>query len=353
MRLEQASARRDENNFNLVRFVAAAAVLVSHAWPLSLGSGAEEPLKRLAGQSLGGMAVLVFFAISGYLITASFLRSRSLGDFLMARVLRLFPGLIVSVVLVTLVMGSAVTTLPLPGYLFSPATWAAILRNITLVSPQYTLPGVFETNPYPMVQGSIWTLIHEVLCYGLVFLAGVAGILGRRRVMMVMMLAWLLLWALNVAGLLPVPGRLAQTLRLSIPFVIGMAFWIWRDRLVLSLPLALALAVLAGLTRGTVVGFPALALAITYGTFWCAYMPKGAIRAFNRLGDYSYGIYIYAFPIQGLVVWLAGPMGPWTNIALAFPLTLLCAVLSWHLVEQPALSLRRGTLRAAPLPQPG
>lgn len=353
MTLGEASAARAANNFNLIRFLAASAVLVSHAWPISLGRQAVEPLEPLTGHSLGGLAVYVFFAISGLLITSSFLRQPSAGDFLRARALRLFPGLGLALLVVTFGLGSAVTTLPLGAYLSDPATIGALLRNLTLAFPQYTLPGVFESNPYPTVQGSIWTLIHEVLCYGLVFLAGVAGILGRRRVMAGVMPAWLMLWVLAEAGWLPVPGRLMQMLTLSVPFVIGMACWLWRDRLVLNLGVALLLAALAGLTRGTPPGFPVLALAIAYGTFWCAYVPKGMIRAFNRLGDYSYGIYIYAFPVQGLVVWLAGPMGPWTNIALSFPLTLLCAVLSWHLVEQPALALRPEFFRGRALAQPG
>lgn len=356
IRLADVDQGRD-NNFNLIRFLAATGVLVSHAWPLSLGKAASEPLEHATGHSLGGLAVFVFFATSGFFITVSFARSSSVKSFVMARILRLFPGLIVSMLLVTLLMGGAVTSLPLGAYLSDPATWSAILRNITLAFPQYTLPGVFETNPYPTVQGSIWTLIHEVLCYGLVFLAGIAGLLGRRRAMTLAILAWFGVWLLANLGWLPVPGRLMQTLTLSFPFVIGMTFWVWRDRLVLNLGVALVLAVLAGLTKGTPFGFPVLALAIAYGSFWCAYVPKGAIRSFNRLGDYSYGIYIYAFPIQGLVIWLAGQMGlsmgPWTNIALAFPLTLFCAVLSWHLIEKPALSLRQGFSRRVSAPQPG
>lgn len=357
MRLSEVSDERNDNNFNLIRFLAAFAVLISHAWPIALGPGTPEPLEHAVGHSLGGLAVFVFFATSGFFITVSFARSPGVTSFVMARVLRLFPGLIVSLLLVTLVMGPLVTDLPLGIYLTHPGTWTAILRNVTLAFPQYTLPGVFETNPYPNVQGSIWTLIHEVLCYGLVFLAGVAGILRRRRVMTVAILLWFGIWALANIGWLPVQGRLTRTLSLSLPFVIGMGFWVWRDRLVLNLSVALALVGLAGLTKGTPFGFPLLSLAIAYATFWCAYVPKGAIRAFNRLGDYSYGIYIYAFPIQGLVVWLAGQMGmaisPWSNIALAFPWTLLCAVLSWHLVEQPALSLRRGASRVVSASQPG
>ncbi len=158
-------ARGRDNNFNLIRALAATAVLVSHAWPISQGAGTQEPLWAWTGATLGTMAVYVFFAISGFLIATSFDRTQSARAFLVARGLRLFPGLFVSVLLVAFVMGPLVTTLAATDYLTHPETLAFIPRNLTLISPAYTLPGVFEANPYPTVEGSIWTLVHEVACY--------------------------------------------------------------------------------------------------------------------------------------------------------------------------------------------
>jgi peptidoglycan/LPS O-acetylase OafA/YrhL len=327
-----------DNNFNLIRFIAALGVLVSHAWPIALGPGTAEPLEALTGHSLGGLAVYVFFATSGYFIAASFARSNSATVFLRARALRLFPGLAVSLLLVGFGIGLWVTSLPAGDYLSHRQTWSFVLRNLTLASPQYTLPGVFAQNPYTTVEGSIWTLFHEVLCYGLVFLAGIAGILRNRRAMTLALIFYGLLWLLPVFLPHAVPARLMQTRELSLPFVLGIGFWVWRDYLPLSTLAALGLLGLSALAKDSPLGFPLLILAVSYATFCCAYVPKGRIRAFNRLGDYSYGIYIYAFPLQGLVVWLAGPQSPLTNILLALPLTLLCAVLSWHLIEAPALA---------------
>ncbi len=138
-----------DNNLNLIRAVAAAAVLVSHAFPIALGPGTPEPFEATAGASLGHMAVLVFFAASGFLITASYQRSATLGTFAAARAARLLPGLAVSVILVAVILGPLVTTLPTATYLADPQTWTFIIRNIVTYPVQYTLPGVFETNPYP------------------------------------------------------------------------------------------------------------------------------------------------------------------------------------------------------------
>jgi peptidoglycan/LPS O-acetylase OafA/YrhL len=188
------AAQGRDNNFNLIRMLAASAVLVSHAWPMVYGDGAVEPLEALTGYSLGTFAVYVFFALSGFFISASFARSESVFGFVAARCLRLFPGLAVSLLLVALVMGPMVTSLSWTQYLAQWKTWTFLLRNETLVSVQYTLPGVFEANPFPAVEGSIWTLIQEAMCYGLVFLAGISGVLGRRRYMSVALVVYGLLW---------------------------------------------------------------------------------------------------------------------------------------------------------------
>ncbi|MEM9342556.1 MAG: acyltransferase [Pseudomonadota bacterium] len=336
------AAGRD-NNFNLIRMAAATGVLVSHAWPIALGDGAIQPLLRLTGHTLGTLCVEIFFVISGFLITASFVRSSTRIRFIFARVLRLMPGLIVSILVVTLGMGAIVTTLPTGAYYTSVDTWMAIARNITMAFPLYTLPGVFETNPYPTVQGSIWTLIHEVLCYVGVFVLGIFGIFKSRMQATIALVLYAAVWFAVPLFEHMLHPKIVSFLDLSMPFAIGAAIWVWRDRIPMSLPAVLVLIALwygvrLGLGSGPVTEVM-YSLAVAYATFWLAFMPAGILRAYNRLGDYSYGMYIYAFPIQGLVIWIWGPMGPLENILFALPLTLIPSVLSWHLVEKPSLDL--------------
>lgn len=343
-RLGEVAQGRD-NNFNLIRLAAATAVLVSHAWPLTRGPGTVEPLQRLTGHSLGTLAVFVFFALSGFFVSGSFARRASAADFGIARGLRLFPALAASLVLVVLVMGPVATTLPVADYLGAPGTARFLLRNLTLVDPVYALPGVFETNPYPKVEGSIWTLGYEVACYAMVWLVGIAGLTRRPGSLTLMFVAFGLLWIAATA--VPLPRRAEDLHMLSLPFVLGMAAWHFRDRLPLGFAGVVVLVTLAVLLRPTVAAFPALAVALAYTTLWLGYLPLRAARLWNRAGDYSYGLYVYAFPVQGLAVWAFGPMTPGQNIALALPPTLALAVLSWHLIEKPALALRTSrTLRA-------
>jgi len=337
--LSDRSVGRD-NNLNLIRMIAASLVLVSHAFPIALGPGTAEPLQSLTGKSLGTLSVYVFFAISGFLITMSFDRSSSWLSFLVARFLRLMPGLIVSILIVGLVVGPLVTRLSPEAYFTHPETWSFLARNITLALPQYGLPGVFEETPYPNIEGSIWTLIYEVLCYMGVFALGVVGILGNR------------LWATGALGLyfigwlavhLIEPALLHQLVKLhelSLPFVIGMLFYIWQDRLPLSLIGVGLFCAAAWALAGTGLYELALALALSYATFWLGYVPGGVLRGYNALGDYSYGVYIYAFPIQGLAVWALGPQSPAFNMAVSFPLTVLCGILSWVWIEKPALAFK-------------
>ncbi len=334
-------ARGRDNNFNLIRAVAATAVLVSHAYPLALGGGTLEPLSALTGYSLGTLSVYVFFAISGFLIAASFARRPSPLAFLAARGLRLFPGLLVSLLLVALVMGPLVSDLRLGDYLTDRRLWYFVPRNLTLISPAYGLPGVFDGNPYPAVEGPIWTLFYEVVCYAGVLLAGVLGAFGQRWRMGLFVLVYFAAWiGYSVTGA-DLDYKITKLHELSLPFVLGAVFYVLQDRLPLSLWGVVGLGALAIGLRASAVAYPAMILALSYGVLWLAYGPRlGWLLAYNRLGDYSYGIYIYAFPLQGLVVWLWGPMSPLENIALALPLTLVCAVLSWHLVEAPALALR-------------
>mgnify|MGYP001818032965 CR=1 FL=1 len=334
--LGQVAIGRD-NNLNLIRMVAASAVLVSHAWPIALGPETIEPLRALTGHKLGSLSVWVFFAISGFLIAMSFERSPSRGRFVRARARRLLPALVVSVLAVAFVLGPIVTTLPVGIYVTEPATWSFIWRNIVLAVPQYMLPGVFADQPYTAVVGSIWTLFYEVLCYIGVFAVGVMGLLQRTRVMLGLIVLYLLGW-LWIEAQPDVSPRIWAVQNLSLPFVIGTAFYVWRDRIVLHGVGVMALFVPVLLLHDTVFYDAVLALALSYGVFWLAYVPGGWIRGYNRIGDYSYGIYIYAFPLQGFAVWLMPGQGPWENIMLAAPMTLICAMASWHWVEQPALT---------------
>lgn len=342
--LADVLAGRD-NNLNAIRMLAAIAVMVSHAWPIT-GAEAAEPLKSQTGQTLGHYSVAIFFGISGLLIARSFDRRRSLLHFVVARVLRLFPALLVALVL-TVIAGAFVSELGLSAYVSSPDVWTYVPVNLSLVYMQGPLPGVFESNIYgTVINGSIWTLFYEVACYAGVVALGAMGLLRKPLAMLAVTVA---MTAFHFAGPLigqlgvPMPPGLVIRLEffalLSFPFMIGTCAYVWRDRIPLSAGNVLLLWLPVPLLAGTSLMASAIVAALVYISLWVGYIPKGRALMYNRLGDYSYGVYIYAFPVQQGLVWLMPGMSPFANIMLALPVTLLLAALSWHIVETRALAM--------------
>jgi len=157
------------NNFDALRLLAALVVLVGHSWPLS-GHGSAP---TIAGVPVFTVAVWVFFSLSGFLVTTSWERDPSVGRFLARRAGRIFPALVVIVVVTVVAIGPAVSTMTHAGYWASPTTWI-YLSNITLVA-SYELPGVFEGLPRPVVNGSLWTLGPEFCCYLVVMAVGLCA----------------------------------------------------------------------------------------------------------------------------------------------------------------------------------
>ncbi len=339
------------NNFDAIRLAAAALVLVSHAWPLSTGNNAGEPLFALTrGQAtLGNFAVAAFFFVSGLLITQSWQQSRSLEHFARKRALRLFPALIIAVLLTVVVLGPLFTTLAPSAYASDASTWS-YLWNILLRTVD-TLPGMFASNPFPAaVNGSLWTLPYEVRCYAVIAVLGLAGLLGGWRVTAAVTglaaVASLVLWELRaLAGSWNgIVVALAQQAELFVPFGLGMLAWLRRDSVSLGrLPLFGGLVILAAATQTTLFSLlAAYAMLLIVPTL--AYAAAAWPRQITATGDYSYGLYLYAFPVQQTLVALLPGLGIAAQILLALPVTLALAALSWHFVERPALALKAGRI---------
>ncbi|KGQ20831.1 Acyltransferase 3 [Lysobacter dokdonensis DS-58] len=344
MRLGQYATGRD-NNFNLVRFIAAFAVLWSHSYAIVI-SPAFEPWVQWLGYTPGGVAVDVFFVTSGFLVTASLMRLDNFRAFARARALRIFPALLVMSLLLALVMGPLLTTRPLDVYFSDSAVWKFIWKNSTILTGvKYSLPGVFENNHMQVVNGSLWTLPFELRCYLTLALVWwlasfVKSDKARMFTRIVVVGTALMLVSFWVAH--HYAYKHWHTFRLFYFFFLGAAMWIYRARIPMSGTLfAVACVALIGGIVQPKTFFWIYPLTVPYIVMWLAYVPGGVLRQFNKLGDYSYGIYIYAFPIQQALVATVPGITPEQMIAAAGAGTVALAVLSWHLVEKPMLARKK------------
>ena len=340
----QASQGGRDNNFNLMRIVAAGAVLVSHAYPISLGRGAREPLESTLGISLGTLAVLSFFAISGYFISQSFHNKRSIIEFIVARVLRIYPALLVVLALTVFVLGPAFTKLNLASYFLDPATLSYLPKNLILWPLQYQLPGVFDDNAYPAaINGSLWTLAYEVACYVMVAGVGIIGLTTNHRRFVAFIIACVAFYA-AVFPLLKSSGPHLAILRnihlLFPPFVIGMVAFQFRQQLPLRFAILVVLGIVSGLSYGQPWFYELFVLAWSYGVLYFGFLKCKPLLAYNRLGDYSYGMYIYAFPVEQITAAVYKECTPVAMMILSMPVTLVLAIISWHFIEKYALAKR-------------
>jgi peptidoglycan/LPS O-acetylase OafA/YrhL len=323
------------NNFTAIRLLFAYAVLFGHSYPIS-GNGMD-PISALMTQMwIGEAAVLGFFSISGFLICASFL-SRSIPEFVSARLLRLYPGFIVCLVVTALVLGPIDNTMTLVEYYSSPDVYRYIFINAPIWDLYWNIPNHAPNNPFPgSTNGATWTLPAELLCYFSILVVGFFGALDTRFRANVGIIA-LAIVGWFAYDSLPVFGAYERFDRPAGAFLVGVAFWINRRQIPLHWSgVILAVAVIY-LTNGTPAWWPGYMIASAYLIFYAAYMLPHL--DLDRFGDISYGVYIYAWPIQQLV-WWDGQSGA-MNALCATPIVFGLAIASWFLVERPALSLRK------------
>lgn len=325
------------NNFGTLRLAFASLVIASHTPEMLDGNRSRELVNMLFGtMTFGSLAVSGFFLISGFLITRSMAEGRSLLSFSARRIGRIVPGFMVAFWLSLLVMGPFVT--PEPVF-----TSHVLLSNIVLAAKldMPWAPGVFPSNHYHALNGAMWTIAWEFLCYIGIAILGTIGLLKARFRWLILagVVAMMIVHAVWTAipTIWNTEGDLRNLVRFSAVFGAGAAFYLFRDKVKYThRGAALAAVALFGLMFLKPLAEPALAIFGGYLIFWFAFAVK-QLRLSRVRNDLSYGIYLYGWPVGQLLIW-AWPQGnPWL---LGFATLVGAAVLgflSWKLVEQPSM----------------
>jgi peptidoglycan/LPS O-acetylase OafA/YrhL len=333
----------ERNSFGVLRFAMATLVLVSHSYLYSAGTSAAEPLQPWLGRSLGECAVRVFFILSGVMVAQSFDRSRSIVDFTVARVLRIFPALIVCVLAVAFVLGPFASALPASEYFKSPELYSYAAKTLTLATGSAPLPGVFETNAYAnYVNSSLWTLKYEVACYLGLGVLGAAGLFDQK--LRWFAVAGLAVVVATVSLSLPVdPGDYGFTQNLRyfvVYFYGGVLAYLLRSYLVIAGVALLPLFLIFVVSVRTPFAEVGAMLFLGYGALWAATKMWGPLRGLCNRTDASFGIYIFAGPVQQTLLWLFPSISPVVLTLAAFAIVLPMAIASWRIIEKPSLRLR-------------
>lgn len=328
------------NALNAWRLTLATGVILWHSWPLTGHKAPSVWVEQLGSQ----VAVDAFFAVSGFLITSSWVRRPVVREYASARGLRILPGLWVCV-LVTAFVFAPVSVLIQHGSM--SALWASgapvayALNNCLMNVVFYVgIDGTPKDVPWPGVwNGSLWTLVFEMGCYIVVALIGVAGLLKYRWTIPIafgLTLAATAVFGFPSFGMSTIPQMVA---RFAVMFAAGALIYQCRDRIPATWPLVAVCAVLV-LLSGLLPNYRVLAaVPLAYLVIASGAMLKHAWL--NLRNDLSYGVYIYAFPVQQLLIVAGIMLHPVLFFLVATVVTLPLAAFSWFVVEKRAIGLKR------------
>jgi len=335
------------NNFDFIRLLLSFCVIITHSYIIIDRSDNNELFLQLTRDqiSIATLAVNYFFVISGFLICASWINSKSTSDYFRKRILRIYPAFIVVVLFTIFVVGPLGTT-DLAGYFSSPNTYKFFIRQI-FFHKDPLLYGTLNNGGTPSLPlGSVATLRYEVAAYIMVAVMGMLGLFRNRYIHIVLLVVAIVVYNTlpnHVFLKLPFFGSLGGYMtRLATYFLSGLCFYMYRDLIPHNRPLFFgALALLVG---ACIMGQGLhwiLPICATYLLFYFAYSRTINVHNFAKYGDFSYGVFLYGYPVQQLL-WYYFPnvKQPMLQAIVAMIISCGFAALSWHFVEKPFLRLK-------------
>lgn len=350
MRTIGAAFTGRDNRFTPIRLALASAVLVEHSIIVTQGPLPPPPM-AINAWSLSYAAVNGFFVLSGFLIANSLEHRADPFTYAASRILRLMPALVFLSAVAVFVIGPVATHLSQADYWTDPQTWTYPVQVLAFLDTSQGPAGIFPDHPWRgEFSATLWTLRYEVIAYVAAAALFFTPLPWGRFAMLVYFaianLAYLLLQALWPDA----PALFTSAARLSAAFTLGMAVYLWRDRITVG-PWAALVAVPLWLVLGES-PLAELFLNVAIGSllFWIAFARLGGVPTGSSVPDWSYGIYIWHYPIMQLVLLADREASPFQVALITVPVTAAIAAFSWYCIEKP--SLRQKSLLGAVLRKP-
>lgn len=331
-----------DNSIGFMRFVFASIVVIQHAFALN---NITDPLTEIGFTNFGQIGVNGFFILSGYLITSSWINSKSFVGFTWRRVLRIFPAFWACLVITAFIIAPILAVIINQSFdwFFLKQQLLYIFKNSLLIINQPDIASLLQNHPQQSLNGSFWTLSWEFGFYIFLSIAGIIGLLTKRKEILIVVFCIYVLsyWASDCKCVIFFKYYTSERVAI-LPFMfgLGMLGYLFKNRL----PNNKVLFILCILGWILDVKYndvmPLYPFFFLYIILWL--MVNLPIRSFEKNGDYSYGIYIYHFPlIQITLLLFSFNINPWLLSLIVIIPTGIMAYLSWHFIEKPALSLKR------------
>ncbi|HET7116134.1 MAG TPA: acyltransferase [Hanamia sp.] len=338
---KKVASLRTANNITLLRHFAAFFVLISHSFDLT-GNFNDEFLRKISGHaiSFSRIGLIIFFFISGFLITQSLVSSTSIKHFIWKRFLRIYPALIMLGILTVFILGPLFTTIPVKQYFASPETWE-YLFGTSLIRLRFFLPGVFHGEG---VNGSLWTLPVEFRLYLLLALLSIIGFIKRRVLFFVFVFLFIgfAIFAITSNLQSNVWIYLTPYLSWGMYFLTGSFVFFIKDKIILDYRILILFLVLWFLVRNTeIVNMVSEIICFSYFTLWMSFKTPVVFSNFFKENDFSYSMYLYTYPLQQIIIFQNSNITPWMLILFTSMAIIPFCWLSWNLVEKPSLKLKR------------
>ena len=336
--------KQHDNNFNLLRLIGACCVIFSHSFYIT-GNDAIEPVNAITHSAIEASAIglVIFFFISGYFVTKSAYLSRSIQGFIKKRVFRIYPALIVCILLSVFVIGALFTELSTAAYFSNIETYKYLI-TASAVFVKMELPGVFQNTSFfqHAFNSSLWTISLEIKLYlSLVLIIILSRMIDRQKIFKFIPSIIFITSALLLLFYKHFDYTWQRNMNLITVFYFGSFVYslsLSKRTMVYILLSSIVLYFATIPLKGTVNSEAFLWIIISAVTYLIGTFSKIKI---SLQTDISYGLYIYAFPVQQAVFYLLGyNTNVLLNLFLSFGITTLLALLSWKYIEKPFIQLK-------------